>query len=144
MAIDYTDLAMRWTAGSEYRAFRPIRCVVDVPRFEEAYRRHRLHLPNDQDPTAWKCERFAQFAATRPPEAIDAPTVLFRHTADGVQARFIQGRHRYRVVRDAGCKEIVVVTWGRKSLWFGMTRNIIVRCLDEVGHIRPVKIRNAA
>ena len=138
------DIAMRWTAPRKHARRNPIRCVVDMARFDQAYQRHRLYLPKDRDPTAWKCDQFRQFAATVEPEEIRAPTVLFRSAPGGVQVRFIQGRHRYRVMHDAGLSRLVVVTWGRKSLWFGMVNNIIIECLDRVGHIKPVKSRRTA
>jgi len=144
MAVDWTQIAMQWTPAREYAAHNPVRVVVAAARFEAAYQAHGLYLPNDQDPTAYKCARFAEFAARTPAEQIACPTVLFRNTTSGVQVRFIQGRHRYRVVCGAGCTEIVVATWGRKSLWFGMDAGIITRFMDNPGHIRPVKIRQGA
>ena len=144
MGIDMTQIAMEWTPAREHWAHHPLRVVVDVARFETAYQAHALYLPDDQDPTAFKCGRFREFAARTPPEQIWAPSVIFRNTADGVQARFVQGRHRYRVVRDAGCTEIVIVTWGRKSLWFGREAGIITRFVDTPAYIRPVKVRAVA
>jgi hypothetical protein len=135
--VDLQHVAMNWRAPGEHGKRGPVRCVVDVERFHEAYAAHPCYLPPERDPKWYKDTRFLRFAQNTPAEQIEAPTVFFVRNPCGVHVRFIQGRHRYRVAREAGCSEIVVVTWGRKSLWFGMTANIITRCLDHVGHIKP-------
>jgi len=119
-----------------------LRCVVDVALAEAAYRRHRLYLTPENDPCLWKIARFERYAACTRPDYIHAPVVLFCNTAEeGVQLRFIEGRHRFGVLRDAGVKEMIMTTWGRKSFWFGRESGIITRFVADPGYIRPVKCK---
>ena len=128
----------------QYMGMRPVRFLVSVEAFEEGYRRHRIYLTDRNDPKPWKFPRFEEWAPKVPPAAIHAPVVLFVMHPGGVQVRFLEGRHRYATLRDAGVKDLVCVSWGRKSLWFGIVSGIIKQFIDNPGYIKPVKLRNVA
>ena len=88
------------------RTFSDVLAFMDVERFDEMFKRWTGYIGPGEEVVAGKRKQFERFEECH--KATYAPTAVITGHAGQEKIRFIDGRHRYAVLRDAGLKVVKI------------------------------------
>jgi hypothetical protein len=89
--------------------------MIDVSAFDEAFMRSGYHVEKGGCVTEGKREKAEEFMDDmfnkKKHQLIQSPTILVYDMPDGsIACRFVDGRHRYFVLRDSGATRMCMAT----------------------------------